>query len=218
MACVSWSYEDDVGCLDFGAKGQTIGKICFAGTPKWMSAKLFNICQNQLGLWQIVPARLAEIIKIEVFENDLWTVLEDLARAIEDGFLIRVRMDDKIIKLIFVEGLYCAEASSYGEFWESPVWTSENPVASPPESRLMASPTESSLTDSSPESILKKKAEWIASFIKSHGTSGMLALLLGALVEFGPAILKALPPIMEAIPSLIQRPSQKAVVQSENSL
>ena len=218
MASLSWSYENDVGCLDFGAKGQTVGKICFPGTPKWMSAKLFNICQNQAGIWHLIPARLAEIIKIEVFENDLWTVLEDLARAIEDGFLIRVRMDDKIIKLVFVEGLCCVEASSYGEFWESPVWTSENPVVSPPESRLMISPPESSLTDSPLESSLKKKAEWIAGFVKSHGTSGMLALLLGALVEFGPAILKALPPIMEAIPSLIQRPSQKAVVQSENSL
>lgn len=207
MASVSWSYESDIGCLDFGSKGQTIGKICFPGTPKWMSSRLFNICQDPAGVWHLIPARLAEIIKIEVFKDDLWTVLEDLAEVIEDGFLIRVRMDDKILKLVFIEGLYCVEASSYGEFWESPIWTSENPEVIPIESRLMVIP---------PESILKTKAEWIAGFLKSHGTSGMLALLLGGLVEFGPAILKALPPILEAVPQLINRPIQKAIVEREN--
>lgn len=210
MASVSWSYESDVGCLDFGSKGQTIGKICFPGTPKWMSARLFNICQDQAGVWQLIPARLAEIIKIEVFKDDLWTVLEDLAEVIEDGFLIRVRMDDKILKLVFIEGLYCVEASSYGEFWESPIWTSENPEVIPAASSVASS------VASSPESVLKTKVEWIAAFIKSHGTSGMLALLLGAMVEFGPAILKALPPILEAIPQLINRPIQKAIVEREN--
>lgn len=208
MASISWSYESDVGCLDFDAKGQTIGKICFPGTPKWMSAKIFNISQNQAGIWLMIPARLAEIIKIEVFKDDLWTVIEDLPEVIEDGFLIRVRMDDKIIKLIFVEGLFCVEASSYGEFWESPVWTSENPA--------VISAVISAV--SSPELVLKTTTEWIADFIKSHGMSGMLALLLGSLVEFGPVILKALPPIMDAIPQLIQHPSQKAVVERENSL
>lgn len=185
MTSISWAYGSDLGCLDFDESGQTIGRLCFTGTPRWIPAKLFTICQNWEKVWEIIPQKFSEVIKVEVFKDNLWSIVEHHAIAIEDGVLIRVRMDDLILKMVFVEDLRCQEISAYGESWEAQTWTRENVKVS-------------EVTDP-----LAVKLEWINNFILKYGFSGIITIGIGLCIELAPIAIKALPALIEVAPALI---------------
>ena len=188
MACVTWSYGTDIGCIDIDgdADNQTIGRLYFPRNPRWIPTQLFTLSQNKEKTWEIIPHKFSEVIELSVYQDGLWTVIEHQPKAIEDGVLIRVRMDGVILKMLFMEDLHCIGVSCYGEIWQSQKWTSENVVVVDFKNRL------------------KSKADSMRDFAKTYGRSGILALCLGGLIELSPAIAKALLPILVDAASSLQ--------------
>lgn len=185
MPCLTWSYGGESGCLDFDPRGQTFGKLCFAGTPKWIPANLFEIYQDRERIWKILPTNFPEVIQISIFQNNKWNVVKDHAYEIEDGELIRVTMDDELIKILFVESTQCIDVSSYGEIWDSNAWTLKDSFLSKTDLRQA------------------ERLNWISAFIKKNGGTGFIALATFLLIEIGPIVLQIVPPLLESIPALV---------------
>lgn len=198
MACVTWSYGTDIGCIDIDgdADNQTLGRLYFPRNPRWIPTQLFTLSQNKENIWEIIPHKFSEIIELSVFQDGLWDVVEHHAKAIEDGVLIRVRMDGLILKMLFMEDLRCLGVSCYGEIWHSERWTSENVVVVDFQNHL------------------KSRSDSFKGYLKLYGFSGLLALFAGGLLEYAPVIIKTLPSLVEATASFYgqKQPAVKGIV------
>lgn len=171
MTCLLWYFRDDTGCLDFD-DSQFVGRDCFAGSPKSLPIKYFEVYHDRGGwLCWLYPSPSMEFHQLFLRNpGGKWVKLDSSPEIIEDGALIKLGHRATAPKMQFRLS-NCHDVTEIRSLWESAIWTMPDDETAP-----MGEPSLDSIP--APMRGAADGLEWLAWFIQRYRWAAAAAITL----------------------------------------